>query len=518
MNKATALYLRLSVDDDKSDESISIQAQREMLYNHAKADPLLMNTEIFEIVDDGWSGMSFERPGVKSLLERTRRGEVGCILVKDSSRWGRNYIEVNEYLEQIFPFLGVRFISINDDYDSNDHIGSTTPIDMAFGTIMHDIYCKELSVKVKQSYVRKAEKGEFQCGFAPFGFEKSTEIKNKLIIDDEAADVVRRIFALAIGGNTTTQIAKILNSEGVDTPLMYRRRKGRQERGGYSVVNAVCSWSDNIVRKILYDERHIGTQVSGKTRKPKPGSKKAITLPESEWIKVPGTHDPIVSEEVFRKAKAGIRSFNKTGKSNGRALFAGKVKCGICRHALQYAAQKTPYYYCESERLGRNSECFAGRIFVSDICELVLTAIKVEAGKALDKRQKRRKEAQHDLSDAEAARREIERLTAQTTRLKRRSISLYEDYADGRIERDVYLAAKTKDQAEIDDMELRLSDIRERVSANAVTDYGTSNEPLLKRILTADEITAEVLALIHRITVYDEEHIEISFTFGDTNE
>ena len=518
MNKATALYLRLSVDDDNSDESNSIQAQRDMLYNHAKTDPLLTNTEIIEVVDDGWSGTSFERPGVQSLLERTRRGEIACILVKDSSRWGRNYIEVNEYLEQIFPFLGIRFISINDGYDSNNHIGSTAPIDMAFGTIMHDIYCKELSVKVKQSYVRKAEKGEFQCGFAPFGFEKSTEVKNKLIIDEEAAAVVRRIFALAIDGNTTTQIAKLLNSESVDTPLIYRRRKGRQQRGGYSAVSEIGSWSDNIVRKILRDERYIGTQVSGKTRKPKPGSKKAILLPESEWIKVPGTHDPIVSEDVFRKAKDGIRPFNRTGKSNGRALFAGKVRCGVCGHALQYAARKDPCYYCESDRLGRNSDCFTGRILVSDICELVLAAIKVEAGKALDKRQKRRKSAQHDLSDAEAARMEIDRLTAQIARLERRSISLYEEYADGSIDRDAYLSAKTKDQAEIANMESRLSELRERVSVNAITDSGASDEPLLKRILTADEITAEVLALIHCITVYDEEHIEISFTFGDTNE
>ncbi|MDL2248988.1 recombinase family protein, partial [Tyzzerella sp. OttesenSCG-928-J15] len=145
MNKVTALYLRLSVDDDSHKESDSIQAQRLMLRDYAMSDPLLSDTEIIEVVDDGWSGTNFERPGVKALLERTRKGEVGCILVKDSSRWGRNYVEVSEYLDHLFPFLGVRFISVNDSYDSNDHLGRTAPIDMAFGTIMHDIYCKELS-------------------------------------------------------------------------------------------------------------------------------------------------------------------------------------------------------------------------------------------------------------------------------------------------------------------------------------------------------------------------------------
>lgn len=159
MNKATALYLRLSVDDESKDESNSISAQRLMLRDYVMADPLQSGTEIIEVVDDGWSGTNFVRPGVKRLLERTRKGEIGCILVKDSSRWGRNYVEVSEYMDHLFPFLGVRFISLNDGYDSNNYIGSTAPIDMAFGTIMHDIYCKELSIKVKQSYVRKAEKG-----------------------------------------------------------------------------------------------------------------------------------------------------------------------------------------------------------------------------------------------------------------------------------------------------------------------------------------------------------------------
>lgn len=518
MNKATALYLRLSVDDDNSEESNSIQAQRDMLLDYAKADSLLTKTEIIEVVDDGWSGTNFERPGVQSLLERTRRGEIGCILVKDSSRWGRNYIEVNEYLEQIFPFLGVRFVSVNDGYDSNDHIGSTVPIDIAFGTIMHDIYCKELSIKVKQSYVRKAEKGEFQCGFAPFGFEKSTEIKNKLVIDGEAAAVVRRIFTLAIEGNTTSQIAKLLNNEGVDTPLMYRMRKGRQRRGGYSAVSETCSWSDNIVRKILRDERYTGIQVSGKTRKLKPGSKKSIILPESEWIKVSGTHDPIVSEALFREVQSRIKHFNRTGNSKGRALFAGKVKCGVCGHALQYAVRKDPYYYCESHRLGRNSDCFTGRIYVSAIQELVLTAIKAEAGKVLDQQKKRHKTAQHYLSDAEVAHREIDRLTAQITRLERQSISLYEDYADGKIDRDMYLSAKAKDQAEVANMESQLSELHEHISSNSIVDSGASDESLLKRILRADEITTEILALIQRIAVYDVDRVEISFNFGDTNE
>ncbi|MDL2218503.1 recombinase family protein [Christensenellaceae bacterium OttesenSCG-928-M15] len=516
MNKVTALYLRLSVDDDSHKESDSIQAQRLMLRDYAMSDPLLSDTEIIEVVDDGWSGTNFERPGVKALLERTRKGEVGCILVKDSSRWGRNYVEVSEYLDHLFPFLGVRFISVNDSYDSNDHLGRTAPIDMAFGTIMHDIYCKELSVKVRQSYVRKAEKGEFLCGFAPFGYEKSAEVKNKLVIDEEAAVVVRRIFALACEGNTTSQIAAILNTENVPTPLMYRKKKGKALRGNNSAVTGL--WYDKNVRKILLDERYTGTQVSGKTRRKKVGGHAVFDVPEDQWIKVPGAHEPIVTDEVFQKAQEFICRRKKVLSHERHNLFAHKIRCGHCGRALRYQNAANPYHYCTGRKLGYDTECFEERVYVTEIKSVLLPAVKAEAGKALDRRQKRRKAAQSILSDANAMRQEIDRLTAQSAHLERRGMSLYEDYAEGRLDRDAYLAVKAKDQTEASAAQARLAELCERLAENPVIDLkAADDDSLLQRVLAADDVTGEIMTLVEGIKVYDAEHIEIRFSFGDSN-
>ena len=223
MGLTTALYFRLSADDDNQNESYSIKNQRDLLRQFAATESALSVGKILEFADDGWSGTNFERPGVKELLGLVRRGEIQCIVVKDLSRWGRNYVEVSEYLDQIFPFLSVRFISINDHYDSADHKGTTAPIDIAFATLVHDMYCKDISMKIRQSYLAKAKKGEFVQGAAPFGFVKSVNEK-KMLIDEEAAAAVRRIFDLACMGIKPAGIAAQMNADGIDSPLMHQKR------------------------------------------------------------------------------------------------------------------------------------------------------------------------------------------------------------------------------------------------------------------------------------------------------
>lgn len=195
-----ALCLRLSVDDENIKESDSIANQRDLLESYVASNPALSSCGVLTFLDDGWSGTNFERPGVKKLLDLVRQGKIHCVIVKDLSRWGHNYVEVMEYIEKIFPFLGVRFISLGDRYDSADYKGQTAPLDVSFNSIAHDIYCRELSFKVRQSYISKAKKGEFLCGVAPFGYLRSESEKNKLVIDEEAASTVRRVFALACEG------------------------------------------------------------------------------------------------------------------------------------------------------------------------------------------------------------------------------------------------------------------------------------------------------------------------------
>lgn len=516
MDYTTALYLRLSVDDDNTDESASIQSQRHLLQQFAAADPVLSSSRIIEFSDDGWSGTSFERPRVKDLLEMARRGSVNCIIVKDLSRWGRNYIEVCEYIERIFPFLGIRFVSVNDRYDSADFKGSAAPTDVVFNSIMHDVYCKDLSFKVRQSYIDKAKKGEFLCGVAPFGFEKSKTEKNKLVIDEEAASVVRRIFGMSCEGMSNMRIAAALNSEGVDTPLAYRRRTGRTLRGDHSAVRGGGVWSDKNVRTILTDERYTGVQVSGKTRKPKPGSRSTSRLPESEWIKVPGAHEAIVSDDVFAQANAGITRFKIGSAPKQSTLFAGKIRCGSCGRALKYISSDNPSYYCNGVRLNIGAGCFDGRFYVEDLKEIVLDELKIEAAKAYDKLAKRKQQGR-GLSVRETIETELKQIKARLELLDRRGFSLYEDFAEGRIDKDSFRSAQDSSSKEQADLEKRTAALMAQLSNITDTPEPSGDEPRLERVLKADDLTDEMLALVDCVVVYDTERIEIRFSFGDTN-
>jgi DNA invertase Pin-like site-specific DNA recombinase len=303
MSYTTALYLRLSVDDgDKQNESDSIANQRALLLAYVNADAALSVGEVLVFADDGWSGTSFERPQVKALLELASRGGVQCVIVRDLSRWGRSYPDVSEYVDRYFPLLGIRFISVAEGYDSDRHRGRTAPPDVAFGSIIHDIYCKELSFKVRQSYQAKTKNGEFLSGSPPFGYIKSDENKNRLVVDREAADTVLRIFTMACEGYTGAEIAAALNEACADTPLMYRKRKGYTLRGAHKTAGDRIYWTGSSVLKIIRDERYAGVMVGSKARKVSPGSRKTARLPESEWIRVPGSHQAIVTAEIFQKA------------------------------------------------------------------------------------------------------------------------------------------------------------------------------------------------------------------------
>ena len=217
MNKL-AMYLRLSLEDKKAiedggftqGESNSIGNQRKQILEYIHHDPELSKYEIMEFSDDGCSGTNMERPGMQKLLKEVKENRIRCIIVKDMSRFSRDYIEMGTYLNQIFPFMGIRFIALNDHYDSREHHGSTIEIDTAFQTLLYDLYSKDVSVKVKTSFENKCANGEYVFGQVPFGYEKSKEVKNTVVVNEKEAGIVRYIFSLAVQGKSSTQIAKQL--------------------------------------------------------------------------------------------------------------------------------------------------------------------------------------------------------------------------------------------------------------------------------------------------------------------
>lgn len=222
------IYIRLSQADfdlakkEGKTESESISHQRDLIQRYIQSNPEFAGMPQQEFFDDGFSGTNFDRPSFERMLDKIRIGEINCVIVKDFSRFGRNYIELGDYLERIFPFLGVRFISINDQYDSNDYKGTTGGLDVVMKNILYDYYSKDLSVKVSTAKRAKMKRGEYiGLVHVPFGLRKHPSIKNKLELDPEAAGIVRHVFELAINGMKTAEIAAQLNEEEVVTPGAY---------------------------------------------------------------------------------------------------------------------------------------------------------------------------------------------------------------------------------------------------------------------------------------------------------
>jgi DNA invertase Pin-like site-specific DNA recombinase len=273
-NYTVALYIRLSAEDENDGESNSVKNQRDLLTAFVRREANLSGCTLLEFCDDGFSGVNFDRPKVKEMLEKVRKGMIQCIIVKDFSRFGRNYIEVGDYLVQVFPFLDVRFISVNDSYDSDKDYNSIGGIEVALRALIYDLYSKDLSQKVKSAKMSKLKKGEFLGGYAPFGYVKE-EGKNQLLVDPEAAKIVRRMFDLAMSGIDAYKIAKILNDDMTPTKAQYKKHsKGYTTWDKRTIDIDNSFWTDTYVRKVIGDETYVGTVVSGKVRSQGVGSRR----------------------------------------------------------------------------------------------------------------------------------------------------------------------------------------------------------------------------------------------------
>lgn len=262
MPKTLALYMRLSSEDENIGESDSIKNQRELLHRFVAEKREFKDWEILEFQDDGYSGTNFNRPQIKRLLMLVRQKRIDCIIVKDFSRFGRNYIDVCDYLEQVFPLYGVRFIAVNDIYDSNQTKGSSVGMDVALKSMVSELYSRDISTKIRSSNKVRWSNGKYLGTIAFYGYQLSETTKNKLVIDDQAAVMVRRIFQMAADGVNPNEIAVLLNKEKIPSPLAYRKQNGTDLDRGWKVADDRLLWTRFAIKRILCDGRYTGKLVS----------------------------------------------------------------------------------------------------------------------------------------------------------------------------------------------------------------------------------------------------------------
>lgn len=352
-----AVYIRLSREDaDKGkrtgkQESVSIMNQRNYIQAYISSREEFKGAGQMEFVDDGYSGTNFNRPSVQKMLRMCRNREVDCVIVKDISRFGRSYLEVGGYLDQIFPCLGIRFIAVNDHYDSADYRGTTGGIDVAFRNFFYDAYSRDLSEKVKSGVFVSMKKGEYHAGWIVYGYRKSEDGRG-LAVDENAAAVVRRIFEEIAAGKTSKNVARQLNEEGIPTVLAYKQAMGEQKNRQYEAD----IWNGGSITKMIRNEVYQGDMVYKKAVRPWVGSRTRIRQPQEAWTVIRDHHEPVVGRELFRKANERVMR-KKAPDGGQKRAGRGVVRCSCCKRTMELRKTRTPYFVCRRRGLLADSLC-----------------------------------------------------------------------------------------------------------------------------------------------------------------
>ncbi|WP_108830682.1 recombinase family protein [Aedoeadaptatus coli] len=341
------MYLRLSKEDGEKTESNSISNQREIINSYARRNQIPI---VKEYVDDGYSGANFDRPNFKEMIKAAYDRKFNTIIVKDLSRFGRDYIEAGKYIQRIFPENGIRFISVNDNYDSKSADINDTHLILPIKNFINDSYCRDISNKVKSSQKIKREKGDFISAFAPYGYKKSEENKNKLVIDKEISDIIKNIFDMKLLGYSSKAIADELNHLGVLTPRKYKESQGFKCNGFQNTKGG--TWSAKTVNRIIENEVYIGNTLQGKSVTLSYKNKKQIEKEKEEWIRVENTHEAIISKEVFTIANTMLkRDLNNSRGKDKIDIFIGMLFCKECgssliRRTVKYKEREEIFYIC----------------------------------------------------------------------------------------------------------------------------------------------------------------------------
>ena len=514
----TAMYLRISSEDadlrnGEKNESESISNQRSLLREYVSGHAELAGSEILEFCDDGWSGTNFERPAVKELLEQVKRGQINCIVVKDLSRFGRDYLTVGDYISRVFPFMGVRFISVNDGFDSSNPLDIDS-LETSFRTLIYDLYSRDLSRRVKSAKKARAERGAFLSPFAPYGYVKDPEDKNHLLVDTEAADVVRRIFQMAADGTKTWQIAAALNGDGVSSPKNYKVEAGCT-RTPWRSIREENFWTANLVAKLLRDERYIGKTVYGKRSRDIVGSTHTVKISRNDWVIVPDRHEAIVSEELFEKAQICMREYReREGMTGGGNPLKRKVVCGVCGHAMQRDNKKNGSYRCVTKRLNTGFDCSEERVPEADILEAVVDAIQVYAQYAVSiDRLLQTRQAQRQL-DRKQAQRQLQTLQSRKAQLDKRLQDLYERLVEGEMSRESFAAQKKSMTAQAEEITRTVLELERKISGS--DDNSNAVIEKFRSYAGITALTKEISTdLLHSVTIYPDGRMDIRLNLAD---
>jgi len=527
----TGLYVRLSIEDvrDRKD-SDSIENQTYLLKQFVEERPFLQIYSIY--TDNGEKGTNFDRPEFNRLMDDVKAGRVNCIVVKDLSRFGRDYLETGNYLEKIFPFLGVRFISINDNYDSFNPENSNEGLIISLKNLLNDVYTKDISKKIISTFRERQSKGEFLGAHVPYGYSRPDDGTYKLVVDEEAALVIRQIYQWKVEGLSDTTIARRLNDMGIPSPSKYKYLKGEWKNARYN--NNI--WQRQAIKAITENEVYLGHKIYGKIQASLYEGKRKSRVPRDEWTIIENDHEPIIDQETFDIVHARrlevYKEFTERLEQNKHFentenIFKDIAICGDCKCKLvrrRRIKNDELYYYfsCTTYETNSGYKCTRKHIVETDMIKAVYAAIRSQIDMVAsvdDILRKVNSDASYENRKDNLAN-EIRKVKAQIERLTSLRSSLYDDYIEQLLTEQEYLYAKIKYEKDEVALKDRLNELLLQQKKYDQT-YSYENQWLssFRAFRDEKELTKEmVAALIETVELYADRSIQINFKFKDEYE
>ena len=512
----TCGYVRLSREDGDKEESNSVTGQKDLIRDYMTRHPELR--ECGMKVDDGFTGSNFDRPAFQEMMAEVKAGKINCIVVKDLSRFGRDHLEAGEYLERIFPFLGVRFIAINDNYDSMNSNSESDELIVPFKNLINEAYCRDTSIKIRSQLEIKRRRGDFIGSFAVFGYRKDPADRHRLLVDDYAAEVVRDIFAWKLDGLSAGDIAARLSSAGIPTPMDYKQSQGMNYSTSFRIKEK-SEWSAGMILRILKNPVYTGVLEQGRVTTPSYRVKRLVNKPREEWAVVENCHEAIINYYDFESVQKALALDARTTES-GKAvdLFSGMVNCGECGGAMikktvPSGKKKYTYYVCATHK--NEKTCFSHGIRDTALTEIVLEFLKKHIRDVIDLADllAMTDTAQLQKAKVQKLRERLDTKEAEIDRYQRLLRSLYESLADGLIDQSEYQNLKKSYTNRRAQAEEQANAIREEMEQEINhSDQGLGWIEEFRRYQNIEVLDRSIVVrLIERILIFRDRRVDIVY-------
>ena len=525
----TGIYLRLSLEDNGKKDSDSIESQKALLMDYISHRPNFTLTDIY--MDNGYTGTDFNRPEFNRMMEDVKKGRINCILVKDLSRLGRNYVEAGDYLEKVFPFLHIRFIAVNDNYDS-ETVSSGDQLGVSLKNIVNDMYAKDISRKVSTALKAKRLRGDYIGNYAPYGYLKDPENHSHLIVDPETAPIVAEIFKMRAKGIGIATIARTLNEKDYPSPGRLRYERGIMTNNNQKGKN--LPWNRHVLSDLLRNVAYIGNLAQGRHRQSLFKGISYYQTEKDEWDVAEHTHEPIISLELWEKAQAVDREQSQKAKENSgkyshlprrKNPYGSLIRCADCGRVVKFIRSyakggKRDYYNykCPGNIELGDTVCPKKNIRADDLDRAVLETLRRQMDLFMDTQK-----VLQDFLDLKQEGNRIgisgcthHKLQEETEKYRKRFAVLYTDYREGLLTQEEYIYAKQKYQEKLEALEQKNRELQKLQPITGADQEKKNWKSIIDQYYNASEISEEMVkAMVKEIRLYADNSISVEFHFMD---